>query len=71
MVIDFQRKVQIARADQNVEVEPHQTLAKVIEHNDEDSPYVRTVVIQNTPQAYRAFGVKNIPRYILDRIRRY
>ena len=38
----------------------------MIQHNSESSPYARTVVIQNTPQAFRAFGVKNIPRYILD-----
>ena len=27
---------------------------------------MRTVVIQNTAQAFKAFGVKNIPRRILD-----
>merc|ERR1712152_51726 len=32
----------------------------------EDSPYVRTVVIQNTAQAFKAFRVKNIPKRILD-----
>merc|ERR1719192_2826129 len=45
---ETQGRVLIARAD--VEVEPGQTLAKVIQHNSEVSPYVRTVVIQNTPQ---------------------
>merc|ERR1719350_2010908 len=59
-------KVLIARADEDIEVEPQQTLAKVIQHNGEDSPYVRTVVIQNTAQAFKAFGVKNIPKRILD-----
>ena len=38
----------------------------MIQHNGEDSPYVRTVVIQNTAQAFKAFGVKNIPKRILD-----
>merc|ERR1711971_1034466 len=63
---DTRGKVLIARADEDVEVEPQQTLAKVIQHNGEDSPYVRTVVIQNTAQAFKAFGVKNIPKRILD-----
>ena len=38
----------------------------MIQHNSEDSPYVRTVVIQNTAQAFKAFGVKNIPQRILN-----
>ena len=41
-------------------------MPQVIQHNGEDSPYVRTVVIQNTAQAFKAFGVKNIPQRILD-----
>ena len=41
-------------------------MPQVIQHNGEDSPYVRTVVIQNTAQAFKAFGVKNIPKRILD-----
>ena len=41
-------------------------IPQVIQHNGEDSPYVRTVVIQNTAQAFKAFGVKNIPKRILD-----
>ena len=32
---------------------------------------VRTVVIQNTPQAFRAFGVKNIPEHIIQSWARY
>ena len=44
---------------------------QVIQHNSESSPYARTVVIQNTPQAFKAFGVKNIPRHILDGWARY
>merc|ERR1719411_596824 len=63
---DTQDKVLIARADQEHGVTPHQTLAKVIQHNNRDSPYARTVVIQNTAQAFRAFGVKNIPQHILS-----
>ena len=46
-------------------------LLQVIQHNSESSPYARTVVIQNTPQAFKAFGVKNIPRHILDGWARY
>ena len=42
------------------------SMPQVIQHNGEDSPYVRTVVIQNTAQAFKAFGVKNIPQRILD-----
>merc|ERR1739842_145729 len=60
-----QDKVLIARADSEPGVEPRQTLAKVIQHNNKDSPYARTVVIQNTQQAFQAFGVKNIPQHIL------
>merc|ERR1711953_1432008 len=47
---DTQDKVLIARADSEPGVAPSQTLAKVIQHNSRDSPYARTVVIQNTPQ---------------------
>merc|ERR1719436_724290 len=68
---DTQDKVLIARADSDPGVEPSQTLAKVIQHNNRDSPYARTVVIQNTPQAFRAFGVKNIPQHILQSWARY
>merc|ERR1739844_99390 len=60
-----QDKVLIARADSEPGVEPRQTLAKVIQHNNKDSPYARTVVIQNTQQAFQAFGVKNIPQHII------
>ena len=70
---DTQDKVLIARADSEPVrgVEPSQTLAKVIQHNNRDSPYARTVVIQNTPQAFRAFGVKNIPQHIIQSWARY
>merc|ERR1711953_266575 len=68
---DTQDKVLIARADSEPGVEPSQTLAKVIQHNNKDSPYARTVVIQNTPQAFRAFGVKNIPQHIIQSWARY
>merc|ERR1711997_434383 len=63
---DTQDKVLIARADQEHGVTPRQTLAKVIQHNNSHSPYARTVVIQNTEQAFKAFGVKNIPAHILQ-----
>ena len=68
---DTQNKVLIARADSQPGVEPSQTLAKVIQHNRRDSPYARTVVIQNTPQAFKAFGVKNIPQHIIQSWARY
>merc|ERR1712018_720689 len=68
---DTQNKVLIARADSDHGVSPHQTLAKVIQHNASDSPYARTVVIQNTKQAFRAFGVKNVPQHIIQRWNRY
>ena len=68
---DTQDKVLIARADSEPGVAPSQTLAKVIQHNSRDSPYARTVVIQNTPQAFRAFGVKNIPQHIIQSWARY
>merc|ERR1712115_360409 len=68
---DTQNKVLIARADSEHGVSPQQTLAKVIQHNASDSPYARTVVIQNTKQAFRAFGVKNVPQHIIQRWNRY
>ena len=43
----------------------------MIQHNSETSPYVRTVVIQNTPQAFKAFGVKNVPKRIVEGWERY
>jgi len=64
---ETQAKVLIARADENVNVDPQQTLAKVIEHKDVESKYVRTIVINNTPEVFKAFNVQNVPEHIRRR----
>merc|ERR550517_1997501 len=56
---DTAGRVQIARAEQQLPA--HLTLARVIQHNSPHTAYARTIVIQNTPQAHRAFGVRNVP----------
>ena len=37
------------------------TFARINKHNDADSPFTKTVLIKNTPEAHQAFGVKNSP----------
>ena len=54
----------IAKASDSLEVEGHKAIAKVIKHNDAGSRFARTVIIQNSPEAYQAFGVRNAPRNI-------
>ena len=43
-------------------------LAKVVRH-DSDSPVSKTIIIQNNPQAHRAFGVKNPPKKFSSELR--
>lgn len=40
------------------------SFAKVIEGSSKDGSTIRTVIIKNTPEAYKVFGVKNIPSSI-------
>merc|ERR1719278_410794 len=58
---DTAGRVQIARAEEQQQLPAHLTLARVIQHNSPHTAYARTIVIQNTPQAHRAFGVRNVP----------
>ena len=44
------------------------SLAKVVNHEG-DSPVSKTIIIQNNPQAHKAFGVKNPPRKFSNRLR--
>ena len=39
-----------------------ESLAKVIKHKDKDSKVGKTVIIKNTPEAFKVFGVKNVPK---------
>ena len=57
----LQSKVKFAKASHILEVEGHKAIAKVIKHNDAGSRFARTVIIQNSPEAYQAFGVRNAP----------
>ena len=43
-------------------------LAKVVRH-DSDSPVSKTIIIQNNPEAHRAFGVKNPPKKFSSELR--
>merc|ERR1711892_459049 len=60
----LQSKVKFAKASHILEVEGHKAIAKGIKHNDAGSRFARTVIIQNSPEAYQAFGVRNAPRNI-------
>eukprot|EP00094_Tigriopus_californicus_P014229 TCALIF_13782-PA protein Name:"Protein of unknown function" AED:0.41 eAED:0.41 QI:0/0/0/0.5/1/1/2/0/1114 len=44
-------------------------LAKVIQHNDQDRVVDKTVIIKNTPEALKVFGIKNIPKELFDKER--
>merc|ERR1719312_254191 len=67
MVADTQSKVKIAKAKNGLEVEGHKAIARVIRHTNPESRIARTVIIENTPEALRAFGVKNIPKRFAKR----
>merc|ERR1711892_894613 len=58
-------KVKIAKASGTLEVEGHKAIARVIKHTDANNPVARTVIIQNSPEAHRAFGVRNAPIKLL------
>merc|ERR1711892_138396 len=60
-----QAKVKIAKASGTLEVEGHKAIARVIKHTDANNPVARTVIIQNSPEAHRAFGVRNAPIKLL------
>jgi len=59
--VDSPEKVKIAKAVENLEVEGHKAIAKVIKHTNPKSRIARTVIIQNSPEALKAFGVRNVP----------
>ena len=60
-------KVKIAKANEGLVVDGHQPIAKVIKHTDRDSRLARTVIIHNTPEAFRAFGVRNAPGDVYEK----
>lgn len=57
--------MKIAKATGSLQIEGHKAIARVIKHTDSDSPVARTVIIQNSPEAHKAFGVRNVPKNIL------
>jgi len=69
-IIAQREKVKIAKATDSLQVEGHKAIARVIKHTDTDSPVARTVIIQNSPEAHKAFGVRNIPKKILKKFQK-
>merc|ERR1711881_549804 len=67
-IIAEKDKVKIAKATESLQVEGHKAIARVIKHTNTDSPVARTVIIQNSPEAHRAFGVRNVPKNILRKL---
>jgi len=61
-IIAQKDKVKIAKATDTLEIKGHKAIARVIKHTNADSPVARTVIIQNSPEAHRAFGVRNAPK---------
>jgi hypothetical protein len=51
----------VTKEEEDSKIIGQTTLARIIEHNDADSPFTKTVFIKNTPEAHQAFGVKNAP----------
>ena len=54
------KQIKIEKAIKNKSNKRNNAIASVIKHSD--SPIAQTVVIQNTPEAHKAFGVRNAPR---------
>ena len=67
IISESKSKVRIAKASNTLKVKGHQAIARVIKHTDADSRFARTVIIQNSQEAYRAFGVRNAPNKVLVR----
>ena len=67
IISESKSKVKIAKASDTLEVKGHKAIARVIKHTDADSRFARTVIIQNSPEAYRAFGVRNAPNTVFVR----
>merc|ERR1719350_201352 len=65
IISESKSKVKIAKASDALEVKGYKAIARVIKHTDTDSRFARTVIIQNSPEAYRAFGVRNAPNTVL------
>ncbi|XP_040577684.1 uncharacterized protein [Lepeophtheirus salmonis] len=43
------------------------SFARVIKHNDSESSIGQTIIVRNTPEAIKLFGIKNIPKDFLLR----
>ena len=60
----------IAKATDSLQIKGHKAIARVIKHTNSDSPVARTVIIQNSPEAHKAFGVRNVPKNVLRKFPR-
>ena len=54
--------IKLAKVGPGVELEGHKPIAHVIKHGNHEDGVSRTVVIQNIPEAHKAFGIKNVPK---------
>ena len=54
--------IKLAKVGPGVELEGHKPIAHVIKHGNQEDGVSRTVVIQNIPEAHKAFGIKNVPK---------
>lgn len=56
---DFRSKIKIEKADADNDHKDASALAKIIKHKN--SPVSHTILIKNTPEAHKIFGIKNAP----------
>ena len=56
---DFRSKIKIEKADGDNDHKDAEALAKIIKHKN--SPVSHTILIKNTPEAHKIFGIKNAP----------
>ena len=56
---DFRSKIKIEKADSDNDHKNSGALAKIIKHKN--SPVSHTILIKNTPEAHKIFGIKNPP----------
>ena len=69
---DNKDKVKLAKAgggQKAAKLEGHKAIATVIKHKDRKGQGVaQTVLIPNSPEAHKAFGIKNVPRQFFDQM---
>ena len=69
IILGPQYTLKVAKVTDDLHVEGHNAIAKVIKHKNAGR-FARTVIIQNSPEAFRAFGVRNVPRKLAEHMQK-